>query len=170
MIFVPSLTIGAGIGAGLVLPAILAMLSHGPWKVTAPGRRFVLAALLTCGGWAGFLALQPSVSLADLLASAMILFTALLVIFSFWCLLAWGFTVSLLMALARAGHPLSFAEWVAAYNGGGNVETFTRDRLSLLLKYKMARLDGPNVRIIPGRGVLLVHLIVLLRRLFGVKA
>jgi len=166
---VPSLTILAGILASLFLPLALFLLSHGPWKVRAPSRRFVLAAILTSAAWALFQARQESVAIADQIASAMILVMVILVEFSFWCLLAWGFTLSLLLALARAQQPLTFEQWVSAYSSGGNVETFTRDRLSLLLQHRVAWLDGEFVRMTPGRGQHLATLVDLLRRLFGVE-
>ncbi len=170
MNFVPSLTILAGILASLFLPMILLLLSHGPWKVRAPGTRFLVAATLTVVAWALFLLLHDPSSLADVFASVMLLGIAGLVQFSFWCLLAWGFTLSLLLALARAGRPLTFEQWVSAYSTGGNVETFTRDRLSLLLTHRMVWLDGELVRMTPGRGQQLARLVDGLRRLFGVEA
>jgi hypothetical protein len=160
----------AGAAAGLALPLVLALLSHGPWKVRAPGRRFVLAALVTAAGWALFLAARRADPPGDLLASAMVLLTAVLAGFTAWTLVAWGFTVSLLMRLAQAGRPLTFEEWVAAYTGGRAVDRFAEDRLSLLLRAGVARLEGGQVRLTPGRGRRLARLVALLRRLFGVHA
>jgi hypothetical protein len=51
MNFTPPLPILSALGAALLLPVVLAGLSHGPWKVPAPGRRFVLAAALVLAGW-----------------------------------------------------------------------------------------------------------------------
>jgi hypothetical protein len=166
---IPSPAILAGMVAGFLLPLLLALLSHGPWKISSPGRRFHVSAALVSVGWIFFLVCQESYDVADLIASLMIWLTALLVAFSFWSLLAWGFTISLLAALARARQPLTFAEWVAEYTGGDTVETFARDRLSLLLRAGLARMDGDDVCLTPGWAPRLAWLIGSLRRLFGVE-
>ncbi len=170
MNFIPSPPIAAGLVAGLVLPALIILLAHGPWRVAAPGRRFVVAAVLMVAGWAVALIALPACPAEDLLASAMILATALLVGFTLWTLVAWGFTVSLLMTLARADGPLVFDEWVRRYTGGKDVGAFAHDRLGLLLKLGLARLEGDQVRITPGRGRPLARVVSLLRGVFGVPA
>jgi hypothetical protein len=170
MNFIPSPAILAGIVAGCSLPIVVGVLSHGPWQVAAPGRRFHMAAALVTAGWICFHVWQGAFDVADLVASLLIWLTALLVGFSFWSLLAWGFTLSLLTALARAGRPLSFAEWVACYTGGGTVETFARDRLNLLLRAGLARQEGDLIRLTPGWGPRFAWLVDALRFAFGVKA
>jgi hypothetical protein len=166
---IPCPPILAGILAGCMLPLVLALLSHGPWKISSSGRRFHVSAILVSAGWLLFLAWHGSYDAADLIASLLIWLTALLVAFSFWSLLAWGFTVSLLLALARAQNALRFEEWVASYTGGGTVETFARDRLGLLLRTGLARMDGDQVCLTPGWGPRLAWLVGTLRRLFGVE-
>jgi hypothetical protein len=170
MNFIPSPPIAAGIAAGLSLPTLIMLLSHGPGRVAAPGGRFVVAALLAVAGWVVWLLALPACPLDDLLASAMIMATALLVGFTLWTLVAWGFTVSLLMTLARADRPLVFDEWVRSYTGGKDVDAFARDRLGLLLRLGLARLDREQVRITAGRGRPLARLVGLLRGVFGVPA
>ena len=117
-----------------------------------------------------FLIRQESLDVADVFASLLIWLTALLVFFSFWSLLAWGFTVSLLLALTRAEKPMTFEEWVRKYTGGGTIETFARDRLDLLLRAGFARLDGDQVRLLPGWGLRVAWLACTFRRVFGVIA
>jgi hypothetical protein len=170
MDLLPSPAILAGIIAAVLLPVVVALLSHGPWKIAAPGRRFHLAVALLTAGWVLFHLWDGSYNAADLCASLLIWLTAVLVEFSFWSLLAWGFTISLLLALARAGRPLTFDEWVARYTGGGTSATFAHDRLSLLFRFGFANREGDQVRLTPGWGPPLAWLVGILRWIFGVEA
>ena len=45
----------------------------------------------------------------------------------------WGFTLTLLTALAQARKPLTEEQWAAAYMQGGDLGTFAQNRLRLLL-------------------------------------
>jgi len=69
----------------------------------------------------------------DVLGGVLLLATAVLLVHVFWSLLAWGFTLTLLTALAHAGRPLTEDEWAAAYMQGGDITTFAHNRLKLLL-------------------------------------
>src|SRR4051794_11449564 len=96
--FVPSPPVALSLVACGLLPVLLLALSHGPAKVAAPGRRFVLAALLAWAAWAAaMVAANPSA--VDLLTGGLLLATATLAGFTLWTLVAWGFTVTMLVAL-----------------------------------------------------------------------
>lgn len=166
---VPTPAVAAGILAGPVLFAWLVALSHGPWKIRAPGRRFVAAALLTAGGFAVLAAFVGSGSI-DVLAGALIVATVLIAGFTAWTLVAWGFTLSMLLALARAGGGLTLDALIAAYTGGLPIETFSGDRLSVLFRLKFAEGDADGrVRATP-RGRRLARFASFLRRAFGISA
>lgn len=163
---VPSPPVALSLAACAALPAVLLALSHGPARVAAPGRRFVLAAGLTWGGWlAATLAADPA--WVDLLTGALLLATATLAGFTLWTLVAWGFTLTMLAALDRAGRPLTVDEWAMAYTGGRPLDAFARDRLGVLLKFGLAELRGGEVVMTPGRGRLFAKGVAALRKLFG---
>jgi hypothetical protein len=141
-------------------------LSHGPLRVAAPGRRFVVAAVLTWAAWlAAVVAVGPG--WVDLVTGGLLLATATLAAFTLWTLVAWGFTLSMLLALARAGRPLTADEWARAYTGGRPLDAFARDRLGVLLKLGLAELRGGDVVMTPRRGRAVARGAVVLRWLFG---
>lgn len=164
--FVPGPAVALALAACVLLPALVLVLSHGALKVAAPGRRFVLAAALT---WVAWLATLPATSpdAVDLVTSALLLATATLAGFTLWTLVAWGFTVSMLLALTRAAGPLTVDEWVLAYTRGKPIDAFARDRLGVLLKLKLAEARDDSVVMTPVRGRLFAVAAGALRTLFG---
>jgi hypothetical protein len=167
--FTPTLPVALSLGAVALLPALLLAVSHGPLKVAAPGRRFALAAGLTWVAWAGFMA-GGAPDAVELVTGALLLAAATLAGFTLWTLVAWGFTLSMLLALRRAGRPLTADEWALAYTRGRPLDAFARDRLGVLLKLGLAELRGGEVVMTAGRGRALARVTTLLRKLFGLPA
>jgi hypothetical protein len=164
--FIPTLPVALSLLACGCLPIVLLAVSHGPSRVAAPGRRFVLAIGIVWVAWlAAMLASSPE--WVDLLSGMLLLATATLAGFTLWTLVAWGFTVSMLLALDRAGRPLSVEEWGLAYTRGKPLEAFTRDRLGVLFTLGLAEIRGADVAMTPVRGRALARIAVLLRVLFG---
>ncbi|VTT97521.1 Uncharacterized protein OS=Crocosphaera watsonii WH 8501 GN=CwatDRAFT_1333 PE=4 SV=1 [Gemmataceae bacterium] len=166
--FVPSAAVAAALAACGLVPAFLIALSHGVLKVVAPGRRFVLAAALA---WVAWLATVPVTApdAVDLVTSVLLLATATLAGFTLWTLVAWGFTVSMLLALDRAAAPLTVDEWALAYTRGKPIDAFARDRLGVLFKLKLAETRGDVVVMTPVRGRLFALAAGTLRTLFGLS-
>ena len=130
--FIPPPALLAALMGALVLPVLLIALSHPPFKVERPGWRFRLAVLGMTAVWLMLLGLLPGVKpVLEILCGALILPTAVLVGFSFWSLLAHGFTISMLLSLAEAGTPLTLEGWMGAYGGAG-LQAFARDRMQVL--------------------------------------
>jgi hypothetical protein len=169
MNFVPSGSIAASIITALMLPPVLATLSHGPWKIAAPGRRFAIAAALCVTGWGISLALLDEVALADATAGALILLAAVLAEFTLWTLVAWGFTVSLLAAVARADRELTLDEWAVEYAGGRPIQALARDRLGVLVRFGLATWTNGRAVATKGAGVRTARLVGCLRTLFGLS-
>jgi hypothetical protein len=164
--FVPTLAIALSLVACALLPASLLALSHGPLAVAAPGRRFVLAASLIWFSWLVAMAVVAP-DWIDVIAGGLLLATATLACFTLWTLIAWGFTISMLLALSRAGHSLTPDEWAFAYTRGQPLDAFARDRLGVLLKLGLAEIREGEVVMTPGRGRLVARISVALRTLFG---
>ncbi|MBA4189951.1 MAG: hypothetical protein C0467_18355 [Planctomycetaceae bacterium] len=165
--FMPSAAIAMSLVACGLLPVFLVSLSHGVLKVSSPGRRFILATALTWGAW---LATLPATvpDAIDLVSSVLLLATATLAGFTLWTLVAWGFTVSMLLALNRADEPLTVEEWALEYTRGKPMEAFARDRLGVLFKLGLAESRGGNVVMTPLRGRLFAKGAGALRNLFGI--
>lgn len=158
--------VGVALVAAALLPVLLVVLGHGPWRVAAPGRRFLVAAAL---GWsAGGVAfsLVPG-SGFDRAAGLLILAGATLVVFVFWTLVAWGFTLTMLRALAAADHPLTEEQWIAGVTGGRNLTAFCTDRLRVLERFGCAARVGDRVVLTRAAGRRTARLAVACRRLFG---
>lgn len=166
--FVPPASVALSLVACVLLPVFLLCLSHGVLKVHAPGRRFVLAAMLTWGAWLATLpATAPDV--VELITSTLLLATATLAGFTLWTLVAWGFTVSMLLALNRAHEPLTVDGWAMEYTRGKPLDAFARDRLGVLFKLGLAETQGDAVVMTPLRGRLFAKCAGLLRDLFGIR-
>jgi hypothetical protein len=167
--FVPTLPIALALAGCLLLPSLLLALSHGPLRVDAPGRRFVSAAILTWLAWfVAMVAVAPD--WVELVTGALLLATATLAGFTLWTLVAWGFTLSMLLALDRAGRPLSVEEWALAYTRGKPLDAFACDRLGVLFKLGLAEVRGGEVVMTPRRGRVVARIAVALRKLFGLPA
>ncbi len=164
--FIPSATIAVSLLLCAGLPVLVVLLSHGPWKVSHPGRRFLVATLAIGVGWALAMCVM-SPRWVELLTGGLLLATATLVAFTCWTLIAWGFTLSMLLALARAECPLQEQYWVQRYTGGRPLEALTRDRLGLLVKLGLARVDDGELILNLPRGRWLAQITMLLRQLFG---
>jgi hypothetical protein len=164
--FIPTVPIALALAACVLAPIVLFALSHGPLKLSAPGRRFAIAASLTWLAWiASMLALEPG--WVDLLAGALLLATATVIGFTLWTLIVWGFTLSMLLALARAARPLSLEEWALECARGKPLEAFARDRLGVLFALHLAETRGEEVVITQRRGRAFAKAAVVLRTLFG---
>jgi len=166
--FIPSVAIACALAACALLPVLLLALSHGALKVAAPGRRFIIAAVFAWGAW---LAVLPVTSpdVVDLVTSVLLLATATLAGFTLWTLVAWGFTVSMLLALSRANEPLSVDEWALEYTRGKPIDAFARDRLGVLFKLGLAETHGDAVVMTPIRGRAMASCAGMLRNLFGLR-
>ncbi len=136
-----------------------------------PGRRFVLATATAWGIWllgAAWLASSGPLPWQDLLASVFVLFGTSIAGFILWSLLAWGFTASLLLSLARAGEPVTLERLVADYTGGGTLRSFLENRLGVLLRLNLVRRDGDLIVVLGPPARAFAGLASGLRRWFGV--
>jgi hypothetical protein len=100
--------------------------------------------------------------IGDVLGGALLLATAILLCHVFWSLLAWGFTVTLLTALARAERPLTLEQWISAYMQGGDLSGFAHNRLRLLVGFGMVTPSGDRIAMTPF-GMVTVYLVKLIR-------
>lgn len=167
MSFVPCPAVAFSLLAVGLLPVYVLGLSHGPGKVRPPGRRFMIAAGLTGITWAGLMVVPAAPDPADVVAGGLLVLTALLAGFTLWTLVAWGFTLSLLLTLARADRPQTLDQWVVGYTGGRPLTAFSQDRLGVLFRLGLAEERGGRVVMTPGRGRRFARVVGLLRRVFG---
>ncbi len=168
--FVPTPVVADSFLAAAVLPVVAIVLAHGFWKVRSPGRRFIVAVLASLATWMIIVLNRDSVDAVDLLAGTLLLAAAILAGFTVWTLIACGFTVSMLQALARSDTSLTQETWIAAYTGGKPLVALAQDRLGVLFRLGLARQVGDRVVMTPVPGRLMAKAAAALRRLFGLKA
>jgi len=166
---IPSVPVAISLAACFALPLVVVGLSHGPWRILAPGRRFAIAALLIWIAWMAALApIGPG--WVDLVTGALLLATATLAGFTLWTLIAWGFTLSMLLALERARRPLATEEWIRAYTRGWPLEALARDRLGLLVRLGVAEIEANQQLVLVRRGRWLARVALSCRRVFGLSS
>ncbi len=168
MEFVPAFSVWTALSGLVFLPVLLALLARPPFKLRPPGRRFQLSALIIFISWAAAQFTQDAPESQDLLIGGILLTGGLLCASTLWTLLAWGFTVFLLLALAGNRDAPSLDDWIARYTAGRGVTMFTRDRAGVLLRFGLARVVDGRFRITdwPGRKVLAAARLV--ARIFGI--
>ena len=123
----------AAIGLSVALPLLL--LCYARIAATGgSGRRFRLGCVSIIAFYAiACIALPGQRRFDDVLGGLFLLGTAMMFCYILFSLLAWGFTLTLLTALVQAGRPLTLKQWAVAYMQGGDLGTFTHNRLKLLV-------------------------------------
>ncbi|PDT91417.1 hypothetical protein CO669_05290 [Bradyrhizobium sp. Y36] len=123
----------AAIGLSAALPLLL--LCYARIAATGgSGRRFRLGCVSILALYAiACVALPGQRHLDDVVGGLFLLATAMMFFYILFSLLAWGFTLTLLTALDKAGRPLTLEQWAVAYMQGGDLGTFTHNRLKLLV-------------------------------------
>lgn len=123
----------AAIGLSVALPLVLLCYARIP-ATGGSGRRFRLGCVTMLALYAiACLALPGQRHIDDMLAGLFLLATAMMFFYILFSLLAWGFSLTLLTALVKAGRPLTWEQWTVAYTQGGDLGTFTHNRLKLLV-------------------------------------
>ncbi len=138
-----------GIALGAILPLILHFYTRiGVFR--AAGRLFRAGAITVTALFAlACVALPGSRDVGDVFGGVLLLLTAILLCYVFWSLLAWGFTVTLLTAIAGAGKPLTLEQWVSAYMQGGELSGFAHNRLRLLVGSGMVTARDGRITVTP---------------------
>jgi hypothetical protein len=150
----------------IVLSAVLPLLLFCYARIAAfpgAGRLFRAGCITVVGLFvAACFALPGPRDIGDVLGGVLLLATAILLCHVFWSLLAWGFTVTLLTALAQAERPLTLEQWISAYMQGGDLSGFAHNRLRLLIGSGMVVPTGDRVAVTPF-GMITAHLVRLIR-------
>jgi hypothetical protein len=155
----------------IVLSLLLPVLLFGYATIPAlrlPGRRFRAAAITSAGLFLiACLVLPGPLDAGDVFGGALLLATAILLWHVFWSLLAWGFTLTLLTALARVEQPLTLEQWISAYMQGGDLSGFAHNRLRLLIGSGLVASGDDRITVTPF-GIITVRLVRLIRFATGI--
>lgn len=156
LMIVPSQIIAASFAAASSVPFFLVLVSRGLFRVSNLRNRFRCASLLAIGLWLVIVLAGSEVwrfdakAVGDMLAGALIVFSALLTTLIVWLLVATGVSVNLLVSLAAKPAPVEIDSWLADYGGGFGVDDLFRDRLNLLCSTGAAAVDQSVVSLARG--------------------
>jgi hypothetical protein len=146
----------------IALPLLLLCCAQIP-GIRGAGSRFRLVCFIAAGLFAvACLTLPGQRHFDDVLGGILLLATAIMLSHVLWSLLAWGFTLTLLTALTKAGKPLTTEQWAAAYMQGGDLSTLAHNRMRLLLGSGMVVATDGKIAM-TSRGTAIVHLVKLVR-------
>jgi hypothetical protein len=144
MDFTASAAVLSALLAALLFPAVLAGLARVPALRDRNALQFLVSSIIVIGAWMIAL-LVPSgsgLTAADVATAGMILAGALLIYLEAWALLSRGYTLSLLLTLFHADHPMTDAELAARYRRGQGLGWIMRHRLGGLLSARLVRRRG----------------------------
>ena len=163
----PPPPIGDALVASVSLPFFVLVLARGAWRIEAPMKRFIAAAAGAVLVMAIGLYFAGSADGVELAAAIILLLGSLLAGFTFWTLIAWGFTLSMLRVLEE-GHGFDSVEaWCGAYTGGRDIRAFASDRCGLLLRLGLVRYDGQDGLIATPTGRFAARFVMGVRYFFG---
>jgi hypothetical protein len=165
--------IAAAFLAALAIPCLLIGLAFGPASFREPWSRYKASVAIACAGWIAtglILAARGfSVPFFDWVASFALILASALAAFVIWSVLAWGFTLNMLLHIANANRPVDTLTWVKLYSGHRSFRQIAVDRLHILFASGLARRHGENVELAAGMGRVAVTLLVITRRFFGMS-
>jgi len=167
-----SIPVLAALIAGGLIPLYL-ILFAGVSPLRRADIRMTAAGVTAVVVWAGALSLaSPGLqghAGADLAAGLLILGCAFMGFMMLWGLLTRGFTLSLLVALAKAERPMSMVELADGYGGGQGASFFADKRITGLRQLGFIREAGDQVRLTAFPGVLSVMCFRVLKLIFAIK-
>jgi hypothetical protein len=168
MILFPAPMQCLAIALSVLFPLLL--LGYAQFRaIRGAGVRFGLACVTVAVIYAALSSILPGErDPADVFSGCLFLIAAMLFWNVVWNLLAFGFTLTLLTAIAQADQPLTRAQWALAYMQGADLGKFARNRLQLLFGTGLAIVDRQNIIATPF-GMIAAALIRSARFLFGIR-
>ena len=151
------------------LPFFLWLLAKPPFRVIQPGLRFKCASLLILGAWCVAKGIFfDLISLDDWVAGFLWILSCLIFGFMVWSVLCWGYTLCMLLSLHEHNDSVDSDQWQKLHAGPQGTERLTWDRVHVLVKFRLAAVDG-NRLVISRPGQYLAVFARLLMKIFGVK-
>ena len=95
-----------------------------------------------------------NISIKTLLGSILFLSSSVIILFTFWTILIWGFTISLLESLTKL-KVSNKEKWIKKYTGKSNLNVFTKDRMRLLFIIDAIKITKKNEIVITKKGIIL---------------
>ena len=151
--FTPDYPIIAALLACAIMPLLLVLLSRSRLGLVSGVARMGGSVALSVLAWIALLMAHPALlgdgaaSPGDVAAGLLLIATAALAVYSAWALIAYGYTISMLVDIARERRPQTSSEWAAAYAQGKGLRAMFEDRLRVVLGFGLVRTRGDDVRL-----------------------
>ncbi len=171
MTLLPPPAIAVGIIAALAIPLLLVVLRVAPAPIAHPGARIRTAAMVALGILIAGLSLLVATGLRvdgwDALAALAILGAGVTLAFIPWSVIAWGFTMTMLLRLADSEASVDLQGWARRYAGPEGIRGLSRNRLAVLLALGLVREVEPDRFAPTERGAMIDRLRGLACGVFG---
>jgi hypothetical protein len=172
--WMPPVALGAAIFCGCAMPLLLILLGRTSSALRRPGPRYrvsVQAAwLLFFAALVGFWLAGIPIGTIDYIAGAAIMLAATVLAFIAWSLIAWGFTLSMLLALAKAKRVARLDDWIRHYTGGADFRRLAADRAAVLLVARLAVMTGENGFRLTALGRVAARFVAVGQWTFGIRS
>lgn len=152
----------------------LIIFSHRPVRFIEE-QRFQAATIASISLWIILLWLTGALSpvetdlILNILAGCCIIAGALIIWWTFWTQIAWGFRLTMLVNLDAKQRPILIDDWIDEYGGGRGKEGLLASRVGMLLKLRWATRQGNCVTLTPGWGENSARIVHIFRRLFALE-
>jgi hypothetical protein len=170
--WMPPIALGTAIFCGGAIPVFLILLGRTSSALQRPGLRYRVSVQ---AAWVVFLTSLVGFALAgipigtiDYIAGAAIMLSATVLAFIAWSLIAWGFTLSMLLALAKEKRVGGLEDWIRHYTGGADFRRLAADRAAVLLAARLAVVTGEDGYRLTTLGRVAGRFIALGRWTFGI--
>jgi len=118
----------------------------------------------------GFWLARIPIGTIDDIAGAAIMLAATVLAFIAWSLIAWGFTLSMLLALARQKRVGGLDDWIRHYTGGADFHRLAADRAAVLLGARLAVMAGDNGFRLTSLGRVAARFVAVGQWTFGIRS
>lgn len=162
----------AALIASLFQPAFLWLVTKIPSLEGRNPIQFAISTAIVFVVWLAALVAIPGLAPSSpeaLLVGAFAIGGALLLYLEIWGLMSRGYTLSILIALADAGRPLSPPEIARAYRGGEGLDWIVSHRLGGMQAAGAIELQGERVTLTASRGVPIARLYRLCIAILGLR-
>ena len=162
--------------ACLMLPLLLLAISWiAPNQLLAKHRLILAVAMSSLFAVTiGFLvipqfATHSSLNWTDIACAGLFYATTIMIVFSAWSLIGYGFTVSILLDTARAKGPISQDDLMQSFAGGNGLPAFVRDRASLLLRMGLMNVNDSWFTLSGYRALIFARIVRLTMEIYAIR-
>ena len=159
-----------------MLPVFLIAISwltprHIPAK-TRLGAAIIISPLLGCAvGVMIFpeLGNNPLLEWINICCAGLLYMMTIMIVYSAWGLIGYGFTVSILLDVERAGSGVSQTELIHAFASGNGLLAFAHDRSALLLRMRLMECDGNQYKVSGCKALWFARTVKLVMDLYAIR-